>query len=142
MKSHTFFLIVIIALLFSWGCKSSGETTSRENNRPTPAQVQLWQEKQQEMQEKGERSGLTLDEINQLNAYAEEKAGLVCKMKNLEKSAEQAYSEIEAAEVKQQIVALDAQITQLVLEIEQYCHNEMRQKYFYQMYKQYAAKCP
>lgn len=142
MKTYTSVLSLVILLIVFSGCKSTHETTSRENNRPAPAQVQLWQEKQKEMQDKGERSGLILDEINQLNTYAEEKAKLVCQMKTLEKSAEQAYSEVEAAEVKQQVIALDTQITQLSLEIEEYCSNEMRQKYFYQIYKQHAAQCP
>lgn len=104
-------------------------------------QMQKWEEQQERIQEQSERSGLTQDEIQKLNSYAERKAKMVCQMVELQKSSDQALSEAAAQEIKESIIALDNKIIPLGKEIDEYCNTDPKKRYFYQIYKQYSHGC-
>lgn len=104
-------------------------------------QQQQWQEQQKKNQEQGERSGLSQDEIQKMNSYAERKAEIVCELAELQKSSEEALSEAAAQEIKESIIRLDNKLTPLGKEIDDYCNTEPRKRYFHQIYKQYSHGC-
>ena len=139
MKNTGLIIIIFIVGLLS-ACSSTQET-STETRSPKLVQQQQWQEQQEKRQEQGERSGLTQDEIQKMNSYAERKAEITCQMAVLEKSSEQALSENAEREIKESIIKLDRKATELNMEIDEYCNTEPRKKYFHQIYKQYANDC-
>lgn len=136
IKSLSF---IIIAIIIS-SCSSTKETTS-ENDPPAPAQLQNWQEQQKKMQENSERTGLTHDQIRKLDNYAEQKVELVCQIIAIEKQAEQAISDIEANDVKENITNLDNQVSALSREIDAYCDTDPKREYFTQIYKHKVKRC-
>ena len=137
MKTSGFLFIFIILLgLGLTSCSTTTETTTDNT-----AQVQQLQMVQQNIQEQGERSGLTADVIQKLNDYAKNKAHLACKMKGLDKMASQALSDVAEDEMKESIVAMDDRLTALNLEIEAYCNTEDRRNFFHRAYNQYYLAC-
>ena len=140
MKNTGLIIIISIVGIFLSACSSTQEA-STETRSPKLVQQQQWQEQQENRQEQGERSGLTQEEIQKMNSYAERKAEMQCQMAALEKSSEQALSESAASEIKKSIVKLDQKATELNKEIDEYCNTEPRKKYFHQIYKQYAHDC-
>lgn len=138
-------IILVLSVLFIYSCGTTSETTTDNNNKRLNAPMQQ-QEQQPQIDEERvtamqERTGITYDEVQKLNAYAEQKGVLICKMAQLQKDSEGALSEPAAREFKDSIIALDTQLTTLGKEIDAYCNTEARQKYFYQILKQHTVGC-
>lgn len=132
-------LIALTGILIS-ACSSTQETVAPEN-KITSAQINQWQD-QQRAQENAQRMGLDQEEVKQLNIYAEKKARLECKLKDLDKAASEALSDEAGMEIKQSIIALDQELIALGKEIDLYCKDDPeRTKYFYQIHKQYMLNC-
>lgn len=139
MKALKHISILIIIILLS-ACSSTKDSTS-DRNHPAPMQVQNWQERQQELQDESSRSGLTIDEIKKLEDYAEQKVELVCEMMEYDRQNNEALSEVEANDIKNNIVKLDKQITSLTKEIDSYCDTDERRNYFDQIYRHRLRRC-
>ena len=138
MKTSGFLIILIVLLgLGLTSCSTTTETTTENTSK----QVQRLQLAQQNIQERGDRSGLSIDETQKLNGYAKNKAHLVCKMENLDKSASQALSDVTEKDMKESIIALDNKLTALSQEIDAYCNNEERRKFFHHAFSQYYLAC-
>ncbi|NQT76678.1 MAG: hypothetical protein HQ565_03115 [Bacteroidetes bacterium] len=139
MKTNGFLIILIVLLgLGLTSCSTTTETTTNTNHTK---QVQKLQIAQQNIQEGSERSGLSADEMHKLNDYAKNKAHMACKIANIDKSASQALSNVAEDELKESIIALDDKLTALSHEIEAYCNNEDRKKFFRHAYNQYYLAC-
>jgi maltose-binding protein MalE len=136
MKTTDFFIILIILLgLGLASCSSTSKTTTKNQ-----VQIQKQETDQQNTQKRMERAGLTSDEIKKLNDYAERKAQLACKLDKLDKKNSQELSEAAKQDMKEDIIALDDQLTVLGQEIDVFCNNEDRINYFMHAYnKRYLA---
>ena len=84
---------------------------------------------------------LLLDEIKKLDAYAEQKVELACQMMEYDRQNESALSEVEANDIKNNIIKLEQQITSITREIDAYCNNDERYNYFEQIYKHKLRRC-
>jgi hypothetical protein len=62
-------------------------------------------------------------------------------MIELDKKASEAMSESAGQEIKESIIIIDDQLSTLSKEIDTYNNTPERQRYFYQIYKQYIQKC-
>jgi hypothetical protein len=131
-------IIYLILILFISACSSTKETTTERNN-PAPMQVQNWQERQ--LQDKNSPSGLTQEQIRKLDDFAEQKVVLACQLIAYDKQNNEALSEVEAADIKENIVKLENQISRLTKEIDAYCDNEDKLNYFNQIYKHKLRRC-
>lgn len=141
--SYRMLLFVIIpGLVILTSCKSTKETTIAEEPQAPPAtQLQNWQERQNEMDENRESSGLNQDVIRKLEDYADRKAVIVCKMKEFSALEQQSLSETESADLKARMNALDAELAPLDSEIAAYCDTRRKRDYFEQVLKHKLRQC-
>ncbi len=135
------FLLPALSIIILASCSSTRETTTENRQLTATPNTQQYEEYQERMQNQSERTGLSYEDVQKINGYAERKAEMVCKMEKLSKSAEMALSDVAQKEHKEAIVSLDQQLTALSKEIDTYCDTEAKQKYFYQALKQYSKNC-
>lgn len=151
---HAFFNLIslrisFIAFTFSCmlllSCSSTKETANTQAPLPPPppnAQVLEWQEKQKEMEDTRESSGLNQAVMAQIDEYAEQKTVLTCQMRGLSEQEQQSMSELEAGELKAQMNAIDEQLSPLNAEIASYCDTQRKRDYFDQIFKHKLKRCP
>jgi hypothetical protein len=131
-------VIYLLFILVLGACSSTKETTE-ERHSPAPMQVQKWQERQS--QDESSRSGLTREEISMLDNYAEQKVELVCQSMSYDKQNSEALSEVEANDIKENIVRLEREIAALTKKIDSYCDTDEKLSYFNQIYKHKLRRC-
>ena len=106
-------------------------------------QMQQWEEQQQRQQEGAERSGLSQEDIQLLNNYADRNAELACKLKDLDKTASEALSPSAETEIKESVVSIDNELTVLNQEVDEFCKdNDRRTRYYHMISKEYLKRCP
>jgi len=141
MKKPILQLTYILLSLLMFSCSSTQETASPPQQTITSTQMAQWEE-QQRVNEGAQRLRLDQEEVRKLKEYAENKARLACKLQKLDEASSQAFSEVDQADFKQQIIVLDQELNTLSREIDEYCKdNELRSKFFYHLYKQYSGNC-
>jgi hypothetical protein len=145
MRTTLTSIIFSLSILFLYSCGTTSETINNSNNNRLNAPMQQQEQEPQIDEERAaaqqERTGITYEEVQKLNAYAEQKGELICQMAQLQKDSEGALSEPAAREFKDSIITLDTQLTTLGKEIDVYCNTEARRKYFYQILKQHTVGC-
>jgi len=143
MKNIIPFILFLIVISAITSCKSTEE--AQTDNRPTLIQMQQFQEQQesqQRQQDGAERSGLTQEDIQILNKYADQNADLVCKLKDLDKTASEALSPSAEQEIKGSVVIVEEQRIALNKEIDEFCkNNDRRIRYYHMISKEYLRRC-
>jgi hypothetical protein len=135
-------IILVLFVLAMISCKTTTETTTENHATVNPQMQANNQEQNERKADRAAKSGLTQDDIQKMDDYAKRKAYLECKLKDLDDQASKALSDVAAKDFKTQIAATSDQFHALGKEIDAYLNTEPKQKYFYQVYKQYAGDCP
>ena len=142
MKKSSSIIILLLSISIMFSCSSTEEATTTAN-RPTTMQMQQWEEQQERQQEGAERSGLSQEDIQVLNNYADRSAELECKLRELDKAASEALSPSAESEIKESVVAIDNELTKLNQEVDEFCiNNDRKTRYYHMISKKYLKRCP
>ncbi|MFO8130256.1 MAG: hypothetical protein R6T99_10195 [Bacteroidales bacterium] len=126
--------LVIFALVLSFSCKSTQETTQEETRRTTTPP-----KKNHEKPPENNRSGLNVAEVKRIQEYAKKKAELVCKINKLQEQPVE--SEQDAMIMKENIIQLEDQLNKLNPEIENFLNRDELIEYFNKAYQQELYRC-